>query len=100
MRRLGRRRDVPSRRRRWLVAALTIVAASVSLGGARAECVYAEAYVTREGDTPVYVIGENDPCVTPTPWYQEVFLPLDGHQNGLPTGAPNGFLIDLRVPVP
>ena len=90
---------MPFRRGR-LVALLMAVAVFLPAPPADAECVHAVVYVTRENDTPVYVVGENDPCLTPTPWYQEITLPSGGHADGMPTGAPNGYFVDLRVPVP
>lgn len=84
---------------RWIVLAAG-VAVLVPAGPADAECVYAVVYVTREGEPPVYVVGENDPCVTQTDYSQEFFLPLDGTTPGMPAGAPNGYFVDLRIPVP
>jgi hypothetical protein len=91
---------MPFRRGRCLVGFLALAAVFVPARPADAECLYAVVYVTREGDSPVYVVGENDPCLTPTPWYQEITLPSGGHTDGMPTGAPNGYFVDLRVPVP
>ncbi len=77
----------------------------VGIGGAppaQADCVYAEVYVTREGDTPIWVAGENDPCITSTPWTWffvdsvDFTMTLTGH----PDGAPNGYHRDIRVPLP
>jgi len=90
---------MPFRRRRW------VICVGVGLGlvwpsSAGAECLHAVVYVTRQGAPPVYVAGQNDPCLAPTGYSQEVFLPVDGGTGGLPTGAPNGFFVDLRVPVP
>ena len=82
-----------------------VAASLVGVGAAppaQADCVYAELYVTREGDTPIWVVGEHDPCLTPTPWTWQVAdsvdftLTLTGH----PDGAPNGYHRDIRVPLP
>ena len=67
---------------------------------ARAECVYAEVYVTREGDTPIWVVGENDPCIYPTPWTWAVTEQDDATSTNLPPGTPNGYYYDIRVPIP
>jgi len=91
---------MPLRRGRWVVALVAMSAVLVPGTPADAECVYAVVYVTRENAPPVYVAGENDPCLTPTPWYQEVFVPTDGHIPETPDGVPNGYFVDLRVPVP
>ena len=75
----------------------------VGIGGAppaRADCVYAEFYVSREGDTPIWVIGENDPCITSTPWTWGAGGPGDTTQSGLPQGTPNGYYLDIRIPLP
>lgn len=75
----------------------------VGIGGAppaRADCVYAEVYVTREGDTPIWVVGENDPCITSTPWTWQISDDSDLTRTGLPNGTPNGYHRDMRVPLP
>lgn len=68
---------------------------------AGAECVYAVVYVTRVGEEAIYVHGPEG-CIYPTPWNQAVFLP--GHftltHPAPPPGAPNGYFIDIRIPVP
>lgn len=88
------------------VIALALVASVVAplsggwMSPAAAECAYALVYVTREGEAPVYVLGP-DPCVTPTPWYQDVTIgPTTFHQSGLGPGTPNGFYVELRPPAP
>lgn len=67
---------------------------------ARAECLDAVVYVTRQGDSPVYVHGEHDPCVTQTPWDQTVTYHGELTDTGMPAGSPNGYWFDLHVPVP
>ena len=91
---------MPFRRGRRLLALVAVAAVFVPGQPAGAECVYAVVYVTRENAPPMYLAGENDPCLTPTPWYQEIYVPSDGHVPGTPAGAPNGYFVDLRVPVP
>jgi hypothetical protein len=84
---------------RFLFTAGLVVALSVAVPTtpADAECVYAEVYVTREQAAPVYV---NNGCVVPTPWYQEVFLPGHLTLTNLPPGTPNGYFVDIRIPIP
>lgn len=91
---------MPFRRGRWAIWLAAAGAVLVPGHQAHAECVYAVVYVTREGDSPLYVVGENDPCLTQTAYTQEVFVPTDGDTGGMPQGAPNGYFVDLRVPVP
>jgi hypothetical protein len=83
---------------RGCVAALAMAAWGAAPAGA--ECVYAEVYVTREGDTPIWLLGENDPCIYATPWTWAVTDHGDLTRSGLPTGAPNGLHHDIRVPSP
>ena len=82
-----------------LLAGLVVIGLTLPPTPARAECVYALIYVTREQAPPIYVHGPNG-CVTPTPWYQEVFLPGHLTLTDLPPGAPNGYFVDIRIPVP
>lgn len=67
---------------------------------AHSQCVEAVVYVTREGGSPIYVYGEHDPCVAPTPWGHTVTYHGETTRTGLPIGVPNGYWIDLRVPAP
>lgn len=84
------------------LAGMAVVALGLGPGAApaSAECVYAEFYVTRANDTPIWVVGENDPCLYPTPWTWGILLPGDSTQGGLPDGTPNGYHRDIRVPLP
>ncbi len=86
--------------RGWVAA--TTLAAGLGLGAAPAgaDCLYAEFYVTREGESPVHVLGENDPCVTSTYWTWFLLVPGNATQPGLPAGSPNGYHLDVRVPLP
>lgn len=67
---------------------------------ARAECLDAVVYVTRQGEDPVYLHGESDPCVTQTPWDHTFTHHGEFTDTGMPNGAPNGYWVDLRVPAP
>lgn len=84
---------------------LMIVALGLALGlllpaaPAQAECIYAVVYVSREQAAPIYVHGP-DGCVYPTPWNHVVFLPGHFTHTGLPPGTPNGYFIDIRIPIP
>jgi hypothetical protein len=91
---------MPRWRRRLGVVVTVTGVLLIPSARAAGECVHAVVYVTREGEPPVWVAGEQDPCLTPTPWYQEIVFPSDSHNDGMPTGAPNGYFVDLRVPVP
>lgn len=77
-----------------------VVAAGSMAAPAKADCVYAEAYVTVEGGDPIYLVGENDPCITQTDWGWAVLVPGKMTKGGLPNGTPNGYFIDIRVPSP
>jgi hypothetical protein len=72
----------------------------VAVPQARSACVDAEIYVTRQGQDPVFVYGEHDPCVTPTPWNHSFTHHGELTRTGLPDGAPNGYWVDLRIPAP
>ena len=66
----------------------------------RAECVYGLAYVERENAPTIHVLGP-DPCVHSTDWNQVVFVgPTDVGQSGMPDGAPNRVVVEVRVPIP
>lgn len=67
---------------------------------ARADCVYAEFYISRQDADPLWVVGEHDPCLTDTPWSWGLLLPGDVTKTGLPSGAPNGYHHDVRIPLP
>lgn len=83
-----------------LMAAAASVVGMGAAPPAHADCVYAELYVTREGNTPIWVVGENDPCITPTYWTWGVTDDSDFTRTGLPNGTPNGYHYDIRVPLP
>lgn len=76
-----------------------LLATPAAVGPAKADCVYLTAYVTREAASPTYV---NNGCVphTNTPWLHDVTLSPRYTGTGHPTGTPNGFVVDLRVPLP
>ena len=91
--------------RRW-ISRRTGVAAFVGLtlaqGGqapVAAECLYVDVYVTRKDATPIYPIGPGG-CRASTGWKQRVFVPSYETVTVVPSGAPNGYYLDLRVPVP
>jgi hypothetical protein len=86
--------------RAGLVAGAVLVAGVASASPAQAECVYAQAYVTREGAPPVYVTGESDPCVAPTDWSWGLLVPGSATKEGMPSGSPNGYGFEVRVPMP
>lgn len=85
-----------------LAAAAFVVVGIGTAPPAQADCVYAELYVTREGDTPIWVVGENDPCITPTPWtwFYTENSDFTWTLTALPDGAPNGYHYDIRLPLP
>lgn len=91
----------------WRAAARATVVGSIGIAAliaqpvaASADCVYAEFYVTRQDAPPVWVVGENDPCLTETPWSWGLLLPGDVTKSGLPSGSPNGYHRDIRIPLP
>jgi hypothetical protein len=82
-----------------LAAAAVAVFVLTGNDAAQAECLYAVVYVSRENAEPLYANGPQG-CVTATDWRQRVFLPSSLGHGGLPDGTPNGYFVDLRVPVP
>lgn len=89
-----------------MVGRACVAAGAVAVTGgmtavpAQADCVYVEAYVTVEGGAPIYVAGEDDPCITETEWTWLTVMPGGVRKGGLPEGTPNGFVVDIRVPSP
>ena len=62
------------------------------------DCIYAEAYVTRENATPLWIWNG---CVVPTDWNVTVEPEITDERPGVvPTGTPNGFYVYVRVPAP
>jgi len=92
--------------RRWIsrrTGVAAIVGLALAQGGqvpAAAECLYVDVYVTRQDATPIYPVGPGG-CRASTGWKQRVSVPAS-YQTvyGLPPGAPNGYYLELRVPVP
>ena len=88
-----------------VVARVAFLSAAVLAGTvlgappADAECVHALVYVTRQDQPPIYVLGP-DPCLYETPWHQVVFVPSGLTVTNLPPGTPNGYVVDIRIPVP
>lgn len=94
------------RGRRTTRAAIALAAAAAVLGGpsavppVRAECLYLVFYLTRENATPRYV---HNGCVTGTgtSYPHRVTADPEFTQFGVvPNGMPNGFFLDVRVPIP
>jgi hypothetical protein len=88
----------------WVLAGRAVVLATIGWVAwphdARAECVYAQVDITVQDGAPIHVLGHPDPCVTETPWKQGAFYTDGFRQTGLPTGSPNGYEADFRVPAP
>lgn len=80
-------------------AGVVLLAGMASAPPAHAECVYAQAYITRQGEPPVYVVGESDPCLAPTDWSWGLLVPGSATKEGQPHGAPNGYGFEVRVPM-
>jgi hypothetical protein len=85
---------------------LALAGLVVALGGlvpatrpAAADCLYLVVYVSREGEAPLYPTGPGG-CVQDTPWAHVVIVPSSFGWDGVPQGAPNGYFVDLRVPLP
>lgn len=94
-------------KRQWVsrLTAVAIVAAVIGAGlgttAARADCLYARVDVTTENGPPIHVVGDPDPCVTPTPWNHQVsYTDTTQHTGLMPDGGPNGADADLRLPGP
>ena len=67
---------------------------------AEADCVYVDFHVTTENAPPIYPAG-SDPCRYPTTWPTVVTAsPHFTHTGGKPTGTPNGFNLEVRIPLP
>lgn len=69
----------------------------------KADCLYVDFWLIIE-DT--YDDGQDDPlyvhqgCVTETGSEQRLFVPAHYYGHGHPHGTPNGFYMDLRIPIP
>lgn len=91
--------------RQWIsrcTGVAAIVGLALAQGGqtpAAAECLYVDFYVTRQDAAPIYPIGPGG-CRASTGWKQRVFVPGYETVTGVPSGTPNGYYLDLRVPVP
>lgn len=96
----GRRRIA----RAGLVGGIALVALiGPAATPAQAECLYLDFWLIIEDthddgvDDPMYV---HQGCVTETGEEQRLFVPADYSGHGHPHGTPNGFYLDLRVPIP
>ena len=67
---------------------------------AKADCLQADVYLTREDTTPTYLNGPNS-CVVPTPWPRANRVYGEEQQeNTLPPGHVNGAGVNVWIPLP
>lgn len=70
---------------------------------AKADCLYLDFWLMVE-DT--HNDGQDDPqyvhqgCVTGTDWRWRLYAPGSLNKDGFPHGAPNGYYLDARIPLP
>ena len=64
----------------------------------KADCIWVQAYLTRENQAPLYLWNG---CVYPTDWgYLAGTGAGDDRPGVVPTGVPNGAFIYVKIPVP
>lgn len=62
------------------------------------DCIYVVAYITRENQDPYFVW---DDCVLPTDWNSSFEPWVKDERPGIvPTGTPNGFYVQVFIPMP
>lgn len=90
------------RKRSWFARLLVggLVAGGLLVSQAppsHADCIWVQAYITRANDTPYYVWNG---CVYPTDWGWGLGPGTGNGASGLPSGTPNGFFVQVKIPVP